>query len=286
MSRDSTHMGLDSGRASLRIADHLHSDDVLALLRNPDGLFADPECEIVKDQRKIKIGRVPLTLRGENRKVYLKRYNAFSWRYRLVSLFATSGAFRSWQGADILMKAGLHTASPTAAVEFRSWGMLVKSFYLSEEIPEAKPIDDYWLSDLLPAKGAEGVRQRKQFIKELAGLFRSLHAAAIYHNDLKDANILLRGDGHQGFGSFYLLDLEGIRKYRQLSRHHRLKNLVQLTRTMGTHVRPAEKLYFLKFYLGEAYLDRNTRRRWIQGILKRSARGDRRSLRKKMAQSG
>ncbi len=260
---------------------HLHNDPNLSLLADPDRLLAMPQCEIVKDQKKIKVGRVPVEVGGEIRRVYLKRYNTFSWRYRLGSLFVRSGAFRSWLGAGILMNAGFHTAKPIAAVERRSWGMLTGSFYLSEEIPAARTVDDFWNQDLLPAGGVEGSRRRREFLNSLAKLFRSLHEIGIYHNDLKDANILFCSDNGQQGGSFYLLDLEGIRSYRRLSGRRRLKNLVQLNRTMGKYLRWPERLYLLKVYLGNSFFDRGEKRKWIQRVLRGSERGDRRSLRKR-----
>lgn len=262
---------------------HFYNDPNLSLLADPDRLFDMPQCEIIKDQKKIRVGRVPLEFGGERRRVYLKRYNAFSWRYRLGSLFVQSGAFRSWLGAGILMNAGFHTAKPIAAIERRSWGMLTRSFYLSEEIPAAKTVDDYWLGDLLAVAGADGFRRRRDFLRGLAGLFQSLHDRNIYHGDLKDANILFcSGDRRKG-ESFYLLDLEGIRRYRHLSKRRRLKNLVQLNRTMGRHLRRTERLYLLRVYLGNAFSDQVARRKWIRLILNGTDRGDQRSLRKRWA---
>ena len=36
----------------------------MALLKNPDGLFDFPGCEVIKDQRKVKVARVVLDLGG------------------------------------------------------------------------------------------------------------------------------------------------------------------------------------------------------------------------------
>jgi len=250
------------------------------LFSDPDQLFTSPQCEIIKDQKKIKVGRVQLEIGGKTRRIYLKRYNVFSRRYRLGSLFFPSAASRSWVGAKILLGAGFHTGRPIAAVEHRSWGVLAKSFYLSEEIPGGKTVDAYWSEELIPISGPEGFHRRRIFLKDLAVLFRSLHGRNIYHNDLKDANIIVASGDTRQDRCFYLLDLEGIRKYRILNRRRRIKNLVQLNRTMGTLLRASEKLYWLKVYLGKVFFDRRERRRWIKRVLEESARRDLRSLRK------
>ena len=75
---------------------------VLALLKNPDGLFDFSACEVIKDQRKIKVARVVLDLGGAKRCIYIKRYNAFSLRHRLASIFTLSGGVKSLRGAAIL----------------------------------------------------------------------------------------------------------------------------------------------------------------------------------------
>lgn len=274
------HLFLKRGSLSLWVARDLSGDPKLDLLADPDLLFSSPECEIIKDQRKIKVGRVRVEIGARIRGIYLKRYNAFSWRYRLGSLFISSAASRSWVGAKILMQANFQTGEPIAAVECRSWGMLTKSFYIGEEIPGASTVDAHWRGKLMSLRGREGFCRRRDFLKALAGLFRSLHEKGIYHNDLKDANILFRSGDKPGDGSFYLLDLEGIRRFRYLSRRHRLKNLVQLNRTLGKYLRRTEKLYGLKVYLGDAFFDRREKRTWINKVLRESDRRDRLSLKK------
>ena len=268
------------GSSSLWITPELDGDPKLDLLADPDYLFSLSQCEIIKDQRKIKVGRLRLEIGGKMRGVYLKRYNIFSWRYRLGSLFMPSGASRSWTGAGVLLSAGFRTGQSLAAVECRSWGMLTKSFYLSEEIPRNKTADVYWRDDLTPLGGSEGFLRRRRFLACLAKLFSSLHALNIYHNDLKDANILVRSGDSDADESFYLLDLEGIRKYRYLNRRRQIKNLVQLNRTMGKFLSKREKLYWLKSYLGAIFFDREEKRKWVRRVLEESARRDRRSLRK------
>lgn len=274
-------VSLKIGASSLRLSRDLQGDPNLDLLADPDRFFSFPQCEIIKDQKKIKVARMPLEIGGRIQGVYLKRYNVFSWRYRVGSLFVPTPASRSWAGAGILLRAGFSTGRPIAAVECRSWGMITKSFYLSEEIPGGRTVDAYWREALRAVSGREGLRRRLDFLRRLANLFRSLHESHIYHNDLKDANILVPTLGAGREESFYLLDLEGIRRCGRLSRRRRIKNLMQLHRTMGKFLRATEKLHWLKAYLGPAFFDRGEKRRWIKKVLEESSRGDLRSLGKK-----
>lgn len=242
---------------------------------DPDHFFDLSGCEIIKDQKKIKVARAKIEIQGDVKTVYIKRYNAFSWRYRFGSFFQSSGGVRSLNGAAILAASGVRTARPLAAVESRTWGMLNKSFFFSEEIRGAKTADSYWQEELVPVKGKEGVRRRKQFLRGIGKLFRSLHEQAVYHNDLKDANILVHSDASAGVEHFYLLDLEGIRHYRKLNRRRQIKNLVQLNRTLGKYLRRVDKVRFLEAYLGPSFSNRIDKRDRIASVLRQSNKLDR-----------
>ena len=274
------HILLKNGSSSLWISRSLDAQLAIRLFADPDALFAHPQCKLIKDQKKIKVGRIPMELGNGSSHIYLKRYNAFSCRYRFVSLLVSSAALRSWAGAGILTGADFRTGKPVAAVECRSWGMLTKSFYIAEEIPSGSTVDGHWRDELRDMKGAQGFRQRRIFLEALAALFRSLHEMGIYHNDLKGANIFVCRNEDIREGSFYLLDLERIRKFRHLSKRRRIKNLVQLNRTMERVMSNTKKIYFLKSYLGRVFSNEEIKREWIKRIIKMSEREDERSLRK------
>jgi tRNA A-37 threonylcarbamoyl transferase component Bud32 len=263
------------GSLSLHVVRTLTKDLMRNLAPDPDHFFDLPGCEIIKDQKKIKVARAKIEIHGDVKTVYLKRYNAFSWRYRFGSLFQSSGALKSLNGAAILAEAGIRTARPLAAVDSRSWGMLNRSFFLSEEIENGKTADAYWREELLTVKGKEGTQRRKRFLQGIGELFRCLHQQNVYHNDLKDANILVQPEFSTGGEHFYLLDLEGIRRYRRLNRRRQTKNLVQLNRTLGKYLRATEKLRFLESYLGPSFSNRIDKRDWAVSVLRQSNRLDR-----------
>ena len=282
MQANPDHLRLRLGACSLWISrDAYDSAAAIELLADPDRLFSLRGAEIVKDQRKIKVARISGGVAGNAANVYLKRYNAFSWRYRFFSLLGPSAARRAWRGASILIENGFRTGRPVAAVECRSWGMLTKSFYVSREIPSAKTLDACWVEELSRDRGVEGRRRRSELLQALAVLFRRLHQARIYHNDLKDANILVRPADHYTVESFFLLDLEGIRRVSRLSLRRRIKNVVQLNRTLGRLVSRADKWRWVRVYLGSEFQDRDARRRWLARIVQATARADAHSMRKR-----
>jgi serine/threonine protein kinase len=188
-------------------------------------------------------------------------------------MFNQSGALRSLQGAAILKRAGFSTATPVAAVESRQFGMVMKSFYVSEEVIGGITADRYWQSMLTNSQRAGW---RRRFLESLAAIFKTLHCRGVYHNDLKDANILVVPDRDRTL--FYLLDLEGVRLYGKLNHSRRIKNLVQLNRTLGRFTRRTDKLYFLKVYLGPVFRNRIEKRRWVTEVVEHSRRRDLKKL--------
>jgi len=261
------------GDTSIWIERKLVGSTLVDQLADSDRLLADPTCEIIKDQKKTTVGRLTLGVGATSYEIYIKRYNVFSVRHRLVSPFVMSGALRALHGATVLRRWKIPSVAPLGAVERRYWGVLAKSFFISEEITGGKTVDAYWRDDLRCLPEGTGRRQRRDFLVRLGELFQMLHGRAIYHNDLKDANILAAR--RQQMTAFFLLDLEGVRQYRRLSDKRRVKNLVQLHRTLGRYLRKPDKLVVLKHYLGNSYAERSIRRQWIKQIVRQSDRLDR-----------
>jgi len=247
---------------------------LVALLKNPDGLFDLPGCEVIKDQRKTKVARVVLDLGGAKRCIYVKRYNTFSLRHRLGSIFSLSGGIKSLRGAAILNRNGTATAKPIAAVEERIWGAVTRSFFLSEEIQGGVTVDSLWRETLSSQPTREGVRCRRAFLTTLGALFQALHSHGVYHNDLKDANILAAVSTGSQRIALYLLDLEGVRQYRALSENRRIKNWVQLNRTLGRYLRDVQKMSVLCAYLDRDSASPQLRRRIIEKVVRESNRLD------------
>ena len=157
-------------------------------------------------------------------------------------------------------------------MEYRRRGILIKSFYLAEEIAGATTITNYWREHVLSLKGIERRLKRQAVLQALAGLFRSVHENGIYHNDLKASNILVREKGTPAEVIFSLIDLQGVRKCFHVSRRRRIKNLSQLNRTLGNYLRKAERLFFIKAYAGEQIYDRNKKRNLVRRILEETGR--------------
>ena len=77
------------GDTSIWIERKLVASSLVDQFADSDRLLADPRCEIIKDQKKTTVGRLTLETGGVSYEIYIKRYNLFCVRHRLVSPFVT-----------------------------------------------------------------------------------------------------------------------------------------------------------------------------------------------------
>lgn len=234
-----------SARAGLSgwIAKNLPGDFSAGFLADPERFFADPAARVLKDDAKTRVVRIKLPGKdGAARKLVAKRFRYRSPLRRLGFLFSESPAMRSLGGALLLEQKGFHTPEPLAALEFRGWKRLGTSYYLAAEVEDGCSLRAFWL-DVAPAlPTGERIRAGRSIIRGLAKLFAGLHAAGLYHGDLKGSNILMR-DWKIEARRFFLVDLDRVGE-RRLSPAERMKNLLQIK----VHWGPRERLYFYLRY--------------------------------------
>ena len=230
---------------------------------DPDRLLTRPETRLVKLQKKVMVGRGPTPVGP----LYVKRYTVHAWRVALGSIVTASPARRAFEAARRLAALGFGVPDVVAGVDDRRAGFLRRSFFVTHEVPGAATADRYW-------RGLAGrPRERRRFAHALGDLFRRLHAAGVYHNDLKDVNVLVREDA--GRLHLVLLDLERVHVGRVPGRRRRIKNLVQLERTLGRTASAAARARLLRAYLGPE-AGRQERHAWAAAVLAAAARKERR----------
>jgi hypothetical protein len=244
---------------------------ILGGLADPAWLLTRRDCEIVKYDGKVWVGRV----RGPAGPVYVKHYVRSAVRTALDVWLRGSPGRRAALAAARLASAGFPVPQVCAGVEVARAGVTTKSFFLSHEVPEACTIDRWW-TRLAVAAPAEKRAGRRALAAAVGTLFARLHAAGVYHNDLKDVNVLASGPPLAP--ALTLLDLEDVRfGAGPLGRRRRVKNLVQLDRTLGPRATRSARLRLLHAYLGPA-IDREAVRDWVADVLGARARKERRRV--------
>jgi hypothetical protein len=139
-------------------------------------------------------------------------------------------------------------------------------------VPEAQTADLRWAEILADPVAPRRRAHRRALARSLGRLFGALHSAGVYHTDLKDVNVLVQGPPEAP--RLVLLDLERVRVQAEVGWRRRVKNLMQLDRTLGREASRADRVRFLDAYL-EGRRDRALRRRWAGAVRTRAAAKDR-----------
>jgi len=205
-----------------------------------DSLCSVPACQIIKDQKRVKVYRI--LWNGEP--LFIKRYNPYSMGNAIEALFLGSKAVRSWKGAHLLITRGINTAEPVAAINYSSLGIPGKCFYVTREISDSEISVEYYEKRFINGKGT--IEEKRLFIRTLARLFKDLHDKGIYHNDLKDYNILVKVQHNKPV--FFLLDLEGVQSFPKIPKRCLIENLMQINRTIGRIMSNADRIAFIREY--------------------------------------
>lgn len=259
-------MAVDPGRVTW-VAPGVELAAIIPPDGDPDRILTDPACRLAKLQPKVIVGRM-VTRTGV---LWVKRYNIFSLRTLLASPAQRSPAFAALAGARLLAERDFATPEVVAAIEFRTAGFLRRSFFVTREVPDASTADLRWQAILADPDGPRRGRARRALAQAIGDLFRRLHAAGVYHADLKDVNILVTGSAERP--ACVLLDLERVSVGR-LGRGRRVKNVIQLARTLGRRASATDRLRFLHAYLGTR-TTRAERRAWNKAVERGAERKDR-----------
>ncbi len=209
----------------------------------------------------------------------VKHQRMLTWRQWADALWRGSPARRAWNGAQLLATHGFAVPRPLGVFERRHAGQMIESWYCSEGLYAHLPLHTYWRHHC----PTWSFRHRRAFLKALAEFLRSFHAAGLYTGDMRDANLLVEDIGSEQW-RFYLVDLDRILHAPPLSQRRRLKNIVQLERTLGRSLHASDRLFFLYRYFGDPLPAPSVRRSFIQHLLHLRNRKDREYARRRRRQ--
>jgi lipopolysaccharide kinase (Kdo/WaaP) family protein len=204
-----------------------------ALLAVEDVLVA-PAARIVKDGSRATVAVVP-TAEGP---VVLKRFRDDTPLRLIVTLALGSSAERVWRAIALLREAGFPVPEALATLERRRLGVTVRSCSVTSFVA-GPALDELWR--------ARAGAARRSLTLGFAEYLRRLHAAGLYPQDLRAANVIVPSENPP---VFVLVDLDRVRRYPRLSWRRRRKNVVQVHRSVGRGAPRRESLRFLRHYLG------------------------------------
>ena len=205
-------------------------------------------------RRKMTIERVMIPARDGGIDAFFKLYHhrASGWSFWMRA----SKGRREFDNYAVFERLGLPAADRIACGEERNaFGILQRAFIITRAVPDAVELDDFFHSKPPAA-------ERRQILRELAGIIRGLHSAHFYYYDLVWRNILAstprrktpvkEGDA---VPRLFLIDCPrgGFARFGRARK--RLRDLASLDKTASRLCSRTERLRFLLAYLGQRRLD-------------------------------
>jgi hypothetical protein len=173
------------------------------------------------------------------------------------NLFRAGNARREWCNAHETLRRGIATAQPVALGEPRRGRLVHDSYFVTEAIPRACPLDHFLLVRVAQLPPRARVRMRRLVLQGLAQFVAAVHEAGIRHNDFHAGNVLVQAEPREAntAGSdprvrLYLIDLPGVRfSSRPLDWPASRKDLVALCAEWFDRSSVAERWRFWRTYL-------------------------------------
>ncbi|MHC4655652.1 MAG: lipopolysaccharide kinase InaA family protein [Planctomycetota bacterium] len=183
---------------------------------------------------------------GTETTVYFKQYLYRSaWDF-IKQLVRASRAKRAFEATLMLEKNGFEVPVIVAMGERKSRFLDRGNFLVTIEVEDAKQIHKF-IPDNLEDFTKDQLNDLRELIRAFGHTVGRLHAARIFHGDLRLGNVLVRRE--KSGWHFFLIDNERTRKFRRLPARLRLKNLVQANILISDCVTKTDRMRFFRSYL-------------------------------------
>jgi tRNA A-37 threonylcarbamoyl transferase component Bud32 len=191
---------------------------------------------VVEAQLSARAGQLSVAYKQSRRRV---------WWQRALDVFRQRRALANWRLGHALRSRGVATARPVAVFQATSKR---EGFLATEWLAGAENLHLYgWRLANLDARRRFVLARR--CLTQLGELIGRMHAWEIAHRDLKAGNLAVVDRGEAT--DVYLIDLDGVRLARRLSRSTRVQNLARMAMSLQLHPWVSRPL-LLRFLL--AYL--------------------------------
>ncbi len=220
------------------LSDDLSPSSLETLLRNMG------ESCLIRQTRTRRWFHLSLQHAASVREILVKEDNPFKsfqpLKWIKNFLFNSSLAL-SWRFSLLLISKGIPSPRPLALLEKRSYGILQRSYLITEFLPHARSLTDYLRDPVIDKM------QRDKVLFDLIHQVRALHQNGIYHADLKGGNILVVKEDDDPI--IYFIDLEASHLRRRLGSTKKIKDLTRLNRALMGLIQEKERFLWIRRYL-------------------------------------
>lgn len=218
------------------------NDAYARALLDPEGLLARRDTRTFKHR---DAGRTVGLVILDDTALVLKLYEETGVVDRVERLLLGSPAARAADGIGRMSAAGFEVPELVAVLETTPRAAVLGSALVTRPVGGGERADHAF--ERLTAL------ERRRFASALGEYLRSVHERGVYPQDLWMTNLVAvpRARGW----TWVLVDLDRVRVYRRLAWKRRLKNLVQIERSLGRGADAEERACFLASYLGPVSRD-------------------------------
>ncbi len=207
---------------------------------------------------------------------FLKRFSKPPVLVQLKNWLAGRGrkscASFDFDVANELSSEGINTARPVCFGEQFGFLLEKRSFCITEKIADAESLERKLPDCFQGQKNAEKLRQKRNFINQLAKFVKKIHETGYRHRDLYFSHIF-----YNDSGEFYLIDLARAFRPLLLRKRFRIKDLAQLHYSApGKYFSRTDRLRFFLSLTGKKRLNRNDKSviKKIKNKVRRMAKHD------------
>ena len=201
---------------------------------------------------------------GMERWIYFKQYLCRSaWDF-IKHLVRPSRAKRAFKATLILEKNGFEAPVVVAMGECKSSFLDRENFLATIEVEGARQIYQF-IPDKLENFTKKQLQDKRELIRTFGRTIGRMHAAGIFHGDLRLGNVLARQE--ESGWRFSFIDNERTKKFHRLPRRLRLKNLVQLNMYPTRGLTNTDRMRFFNAYLSVNPCVQSRYDNWVQKVV-------------------
>lgn len=240
-----------------------------ALLDSEKQLRERYQLTAIRSSKFARVYKLTVKFDDVDRGVYFKQYLYRSTWDFIKDFVRASRAERAFKATEMLGENGFDTPAIIAMGEFRYGLCHTTDFLATLEIENAKQIYQF-IPDRLQNVTKQQVQGRRELIRAFGRTVGRMHAAGIFHGDLRLGNILARREKNRW--RFFFLDNERTRKFYRLPARLRLKNLVQVNMLPPTAMSNTDRMRFFREYWAQNEKAKIKKVDLIKKVLKKTHR--------------
>jgi tRNA A-37 threonylcarbamoyl transferase component Bud32 len=243
----------------------LPAGELVALVRAHRATLAEGGKDVLKRGKRSDLTRQRAALGATSRGVVVKGYKIGGWTRRLESLVRRSRPVAAWVAGNGLLLRGFAAAEPYGLVLRRVGPFSSEAYLVMEDLGEERRADLVVLHRYARTLATAEIAEKRALVLEAARFVRALHAAGVYHADLKAVNLFVR-ERRGTAPEIVCADYDRVVFDRPVSERRRIKNLAQLSASVAVCVSRSDRLRFLLEYAGDDVALRARWKEWFRAV--------------------